>query len=76
MPAALSRVAADPEDTPLLASLVAELGGDDDAPPALAHDAAGEALIRERPVHVGGVEEGDAELERTRTVAIASSSSA
>ena len=59
------RVAADAEELAVLAAHVAELGGDQ-RPLAgpLADRAADELLVRERAVHVGGVEEGHAELER------------
>src|SRR5690349_7668317 len=44
-------------------ALVAERGGDDDVVAAPRDRGAGELFIVERPVHVGGVEHGDAEVE-------------
>src|SRR4051794_22636703 len=58
-------VAADAEELAVLAAHVAELRGDQRALPApLAQRAADKPLVGERAVHVGGVEQGHAELER------------
>jgi hypothetical protein len=55
--------AVDAEKAAVLSALIAELAGDDDPVAALAHRPAHELLVGERPVHVGGVEEGSAEVE-------------
>ncbi|CAN5572169.1 hypothetical protein BH20ACT19_BH20ACT19_07730 [soil metagenome] len=57
-------LAVDPEHRAVLGALVAELGGEHDLVPAALDRPADEALVGERPVHVGGVEERHPELER------------
>jgi hypothetical protein len=56
--------AVDADPAAVLVPFVAELGGEDDLLAAVGDCATDEALVRERAVHVGGVEEGDAELDR------------
>ena len=56
--------AVDALEAAVLAAHVAELGRDHDPLAPLAHDAADQLLVRADAVHVGGVEEGDAEIER------------
>ena len=41
-----------------------ELGGDDEAVALALDRLAEQLLVGERPVHLGGVEEGDAEIDR------------
>ena len=53
-----------PRQLPSSFAHVAELGGEHDLVAAVGDRAADEPLVGERAVHVGGVEEGDAELER------------
>ena len=53
-----------PSRSPFVAAHVAELRGEHDLVAPVGDRAADQLLVRERPVHVGGVEEGDAELER------------
>src|SRR5439155_7294635 len=57
-------VAADPEPLAVEAADVPELGRDDDLVAAPLDRPADELLVRERPVHVGRVQEVDPELER------------
>ena len=57
-------LAVDAEEAAVLAALVAELGREHDLVAAAGDRAADELLVGERAVHVGRVEEGDAELER------------
>ena len=56
--------AVDPEELTLLAAHVPELRRDYDLVATVGDRLADELLIRERAVHVGGVEERDPELER------------
>ena len=53
-----------PSQLPSSLAHVAELGGEDDLVAAAGDRPADQLLVGERAVHVGGVEEGDAELER------------
>ena len=52
-----------PRLVPLLVADVAELGGEHDLVAAVLDRPADELLVGERAVHVGGVEEVDAEVE-------------
>ena len=56
--------AVDAEPAAVGAALVAEFGREHDLVAAAGDRAADESLVGERPVHVGGVEERDAEVER------------
>ena len=56
--------AVDAEAIPALVADVAELGGEHDLVAPAPDRLADELLVRERAVHVGGVEEVDAEVER------------
>ena len=56
--------AVDALEAAVFAANVAELGRDDHPLAPLAHDTADQFLVRADAVHVGGVEEGDAEVER------------
>src|SRR3712207_6104631 len=58
------RLAVDADPAPVLAPLVAELGGEDDLVAPVRDGFADEPLVGERAVHVSGVEEGHAELYR------------
>jgi hypothetical protein len=58
------RVAANAEEGAVLAALVGELRGHDDLVAVPGDRPPDELLVRERPVHVGGVEEGHAEVQR------------
>ena len=51
------------ESERILGALVAELGGENDLVPPAPDRLPHQALVGEGPVHVGGVEEGDAEVE-------------
>ena len=51
------------EPLPLFVALVAELGGEHDLVAPAANGRAHQPLVGERPVHVGRIEEGDAEIE-------------
>ena len=55
--------AVDAEPAAVGRALVAELGGEHDLVAAAGDGAADQLLVGERAVHVGGVEEGDAEVE-------------
>ena len=63
-PRARTRAAVDAEELAVLAAHVAELRREHDLVAAVGDRLADELLVRERAVHVGRVEEGDAELER------------
>jgi hypothetical protein len=58
------RVAAHAEELAVLAAHVGELRRQHDVVATVGDRLADELLVRERPVHVGGVDEVDAELER------------
>ena len=58
------RPAVDADPGAVGAALVAELGGQLDLVAAAGDRLADQLLVGERAVHVGGVEEGDAEVER------------
>jgi len=57
------RAAVNAEEGAVAAAHVAKLGGEDDLLPAVADGAADELLVRANAVHVGGVEEINAELD-------------
>ena len=58
------RASVDAEERAIVAALVAELRGQHDRVAPVAHRAADQPLVRERAVHVGRVEEVDAEIQR------------
>src|SRR5205823_5300230 len=57
-------VAAHAEELAIRPTHIGELGGEEDLVAAAADRSADQLLVLERPVHVGGVEEGNALVER------------